>query len=405
MGGRIIIIGAGQAGAQAAASLRQAGYSGDILMFGAENELPYQRPPLSKAYLQGELAADRLFLRPKAFYEQQNIDLRPGVRIARIDPAAKIIVTEAGDEFAYEKLLLATGAPPRRLDCPGADLKGVHYLRTIEDSDALRPALSRGGRLVIVGAGYIGLEVAASARKAGVDVTVLEMADRVLARVAGKEISAFFEALHRAHGVDLRLGAALKGFEGQGLVEAAVLETGEKIACSAVLVGVGARPSTRLAEDAGLTLANGVWTDDHARTSDPSIYAAGDCASHPSPIYGRRMRLESVPNAIEQAKIAGANMAGGDAVYDAVPWFWSDQYDVKLQTVGVSEGADRTFIRGDVAAKKFSVWYFANGRLLAVDAVNDPAAFAASKKLIAARIPVDAKKLADPESDLKSLVP
>lgn len=404
--GAIIIIGAGQAGAQASASIRQAGYDGEIIMFGAEKEPPYQRPPLSKAYLQGELGADRLVLRPRAFYAQQKIDLRLGVRVARIDSAAKIVATDAGEEVGYDKLLLATGAPPRRLDCPGADLIGVHYLRTIADSDALRPALAAGGRLVIVGAGYIGLEVAASTRKAGLDVAVLEMADRVLARVAGREISGFFENLHREHDVDLRLGATLKEFEGRnGRVTAAVLETGEKIACSAVLIGVGARPATRLAEEAGLTLANGVWTDDHARTSDPSIFAAGDCASHPSPIYGRRMRLESVPNAIEQAKVAGTNMAGGDAVYDAAPWFWSDQYDVKLQTVGVCEGADLAVVRGDVAARKFSVWYLAAGRLLAVDAVNDPAAFAVSKKLVAAKSSPDPKKLADPAADLKSLVP
>lgn len=404
MGGRIIIIGAGQAGAQAAASARQAGFDGEILMFGAEKEPPYQRPPLSKAYLQGELAAERLSLRPPAFYEQQQIDLKTGVRVAAIKPGAKIIVTEKGDEFSYDRLLIATGAPPRQLDCQGSDLPGVHRLRTIADSDALRPALSSGGRLVIIGAGYIGLEVAASARKAGRDVTVLEMADRVLARVAGREISSFFADLHRAKGVDLRLGAALRSFEGTARVEAAVLESGERIACGAVLIGVGARPSTRLAEEAGLRLANGVWTDEHAQTSDPSIYAAGDCASHPSPIYGRRMRLESVPNAIEQAKVAGVNLAGGSAVYDAVPWFWSDQYDAKLQTVGVFEGADRTIVRGDIAARKFSVWSFSGPRLLAVDAVNDPAAFAASKKLIAGKIAIDAKKLADPETDLKSLV-
>jgi 3-phenylpropionate/trans-cinnamate dioxygenase ferredoxin reductase subunit len=406
MGAPIVIIGAGQAGAQAAASLRQAGFGGAVVMFGAEAEPPYQRPPLSKAYLQGDLAADRLYLRPAAFFEQQKIDFRAGVRVAKIDPEAKTVTTEAGDVLAYDRLLLATGAPPRRLDCPGAELKGVYYLRTIADSDALRPALLHGRRLAIVGAGYIGLEVAASARKAGIDVTVLEMADRVLARVAGKEISAFFENLHRDHGVDLRLGAMLKGFEEKnGRVAAAVLETDEKIACDAVLIGVGARPSTRLAEEAGLTLANGVWTDDHARTSDPSIYAAGDCASHPSPIYGRRMRLESVPNAIEQAKVAGANMAGGDVAYDAVPWFWSDQYDVKLQTVGVSEGADHVVVRGNLGTRKFSVWYFSGARLLAVDAVDDPSAFAASKKLLAAKSSPDPKKLADPATDLKSLVP
>lgn len=404
MGGRAIIIGAGQAGAQAAASMRQAGFGGDIVMLGAETELPYQRPPLSKAYLQGDLDAERLFLRPAAFYDQQKIDLRLGVRVTKIDRDAKIVITERGDELSYETLLLATGAPPRRLDCAGSDLEGVHYLRTIADSDLLRPALAAGGRLVIVGAGYIGLEVAASARKAGLSVTVLEMADRVLARVAGKEISAFYEQTHLSHGVDLRLRATLERFEGAGKVSAVVLEDGEKIPCAAVLVGVGARPATRLAEEAGLTLANGVWTDDHARSSDPAIYAAGDCASHPSPFYGRRMRLESVPNAIEQAKVAGINMAGGDAVYDAVPWFWSDQYDVKLQTVGVSEGADRTVLRGDINARKFSIWYLQNGRLLAVDAINDPAAFAISKRLLGARAVIDPKILADPAADLKSLV-
>lgn len=402
MSGRAIIIGAGQAGAQAALSMRQAGFDGEIVMFGEEAEPPYQRPPLSKAYLQGELEKERLYLRPLAFYEQQKIELRRGIAVAAIDRAAKTVATGDGATLAYDKLLIATGAPPRRLSCQGADLQGVHYLRTMAGADALRPVLSAGGRIVIVGAGYIGLEVAASARKAGLSVTVLEMADRVLARVAGKEISAFYENLHRDHGVDLRLGVALDHFEGRRCVEAAALKSGEKIACNAVLVGVGAAPATALAEAADLRIANGVWTDDHARTSDPDIYAAGDCASHPSPIYERRLRLESVPNAIEQAKVAGANMAGGDAVYDAVPWFWSDQYDVKLQTVGVSEGADETVLRGDPAAKKFSVWYLQRGRLLAVDAVNDPAAFAVSRKLVGKA--ADAKILADPQTDLKSIV-
>lgn len=403
MSGRAIIIGAGQAGAQAAQSLRQAGFGGEIVMFGQEAVLPYQRPPLSKAYLQGDLEKERLYLRPLAFYEQQKIDLRRGAAVGVIDRAAKSVATKAGQTLAYDKLLIATGAPPRRLSCQGTDLKGVFYLRTMADSDALRPILSAGGRIVIVGAGYIGLEVAASARKAGLSVTVLEMADRVLARVAGKEISAFYEKLHLDHDVDLRLGAALDHFEGQGKVEAAVLKSGEKIGCGAVLVGVGAAPATALAEAADLRIANGVWTNERAQTSDPDIYAAGDCASHPSSIYERRLRLESVPNAIEQAKVAGTNMAGGNAVYDAVPWFWSDQYDVKLQTVGVSEGADETVLRGDPAAKKFSVWYLQRGRLLAVDAVNDPAAFAISRRLVG-KSAADAKILADPTTDLKSLV-
>lgn len=404
MNGRHIIIGAGQAGAQAALSLRQAGFDGEIVMIGAEAEPPYQRPPLSKAYLQGDLEKDRLFLRPAAFYETQKISLRLNVRVSAINRAANSVETDDGETLGYDKLLIATGAPPRKLVCAGANLAGVHYLRTIADSDALRPVMKKGGRIVIVGAGYIGLEVAASARKAGLDVTVLEMADRALARVAGKEISSFFEKLHRDHGVDLRLGAALDHFEGDGRLQAAILKSGDRIDCNSVLVGVGAAPSTALAEAADLRIANGIWTDEHAQTSDPDIFAAGDCASHPSPIYDRRLRLESVPNAIEQAKVAGANMAGGDVVYDAVPWFWSDQYDIKLQTAGISEGADQTIVRGDFSAKKFSVWHLSGPRLLAVDAVNDPAAFAASKRLISARASIDAKKLADPETDLKSLV-
>ena len=405
MGERAIIIGAGQAGAQAAQSLRQGGFAGDILMIGDEVSPPYQRPPLSKAYLQGALGVERLFLKPDAFYEQQAILLRLGERIDEIDRAkGEIILAGNGERLGYDKLLLATGAPPRRLNAPGADLPGVYYLRTIADSDVLRPAFSKVGRIVIVGAGYIGLEVAASARKAGLDVTILEMADRVLARVAGPEISSFFETVHSEAGVDLRLGARLASFDGQGRVEAAILEDGEMIRCDAVLVGIGAVPATALAAGAGLKIDNGVWTDEFAKTSDPAIYAAGDCASHPSQFYGRRLRLESVPNAIEQAKVAGANMTGGNLVYDAVPWFWSDQYDVKLQTVGVSEGADEIILRGDPGERRFSVWSLKSGQLLAVDAINDPAAFAISKRLIAAGGDVDAKMLADPGQDLKSLL-
>ncbi len=403
MSGQAVIIGAGQAGAQGAQSLRAAGYEGRIILLGEEPAAPYQRPPLSKAYLQGTLSADRLALKPEAFYAQNGVDLRLGVKAAAIDRKNARVAIEGGEAIAYDRLLLATGAPPRRLHCPGTELTGVHYLRTIADCEGLRPVLAGARRLVIVGAGYIGLEVAASARKAGREVTVLEAQARVLQRVAGPEISAFFESLHRAHGVDLRLGAALSHFEGRGRIERAALMSGETIDCDAALIGVGAMPAIELAKDAGLAIDNGVTTDEHAATSDPAIYAAGDCASHPSKLYGRRMRLESVPNAIEQAKVAAANMAGGSLVYDAVPWFWSDQYDVKLQTAGVAEGADETIVRGDPAAARFSVWSLKEGRALAVDAVNDPGAFLAAKKIIAAKTPLDAKTLADPATDLKSL--
>ncbi len=398
-----VIIGAGQAGVQGAQSLRQAGFKGRIVLVGDEPQAPYQRPPLSKAYLQGTLGADRLALKPDAFFAQNEIDLRLGVRIAAIDRRAGRLETLTGEAIPFDRLLIATGAPPRQLDCPGTELSGLHYLRTLADCERLAPVLGARRRLVIVGAGYIGLEVAASARKAGCAVTVLEAQARVLQRVAGPEISAFFDARHRAEGVDLRLGAMLAGFEGRGSVEAAILASGERIACDGALIGIGAAPAIALAAAAGLAIDNGIATDEGAHTSGFAIFAAGDCASYPSRLYGRRLRLESVPNAIEQARVAGANMAGGAAVHDAVPWFWSDQYDVKLQTAGVADGADSVVMRGDPSSGRFSVWSLKAGRLLAVDAVNEPAAFLAAKKIIAAKKLVDAKSLADPAADLKSL--
>lgn len=373
-------------------------------MLGEEALPPYQRPPLSKAFLQGDLVEDRLYLKPPAFYEKGAIDLRTGVSVVAIDRAAREVALSSGESLAYDKLLLATGAPPRRLSCPGTELSGVHYLRTAADSKALRPVLAAGRRLVVVGAGYIGLEVAAVARKAGLEVTVIEAMDRVLKRVACPPVSQFYEALHRSRGVDLRLDARLAGFEGVDKVEAARLEGGETISCDTALVGVGAAPATSLAEAAGLRVDNGVWVDESARTDDPAIWAAGDCTNFPSPLYGRRMRLESVPNAIDQAKTAAAGMAGKRAVYDTVPWFWSDQYEVKLQTAGLGEGADTVVMRGEPGALKLSVWHLKGGRLLAVDAINDIPAFAVGKRLIAAKAAPDPKTLADPASDLKSLL-
>ena len=403
MAERIIIIGAGQAGAQAAASLRQEGFAGAVVMIGDEPVPPYQRPPLSKAFLQGELAEERLFLRPAAFYEKERIELKTAAA-SSIDRASRTVTLTTGERLSYDKLLLATGAPPRRIGCPGAELPGVRYLRTIADSLALRPVLDSKKRLVVIGAGYIGLEVAAVARKAGLEVTVIEAVDRVLKRVACPPVSEFYETLHRSRGVDLRLEARLAGFEGDGHVEAVRLETGETIPCGGALVGIGAAPATALAETADLKVDNGVWVDEATRTDDPAIWAAGDCSNFPSPLYGRRLRLESVPNAIEQAKAAAASMAGKPAVYDAVPWFWSDQYEVKLQTAGLGAGADAIVTRGETGAMKLSVWYLKEGRLLAVDAINDIPAFAVGKRLIAAKASPDPKILADPDADLKSLL-
>lgn len=405
MENRTIIIGAGQAGAQGGQSLRQAGYEGEILMIGEEPFLPYQRPPLSKAYLKGELTQERLFLRPQQFYEQNKIELRLSERVEKIDRENKSVVTSKGDTLCYDRLLIATGAPPRRLPCPGADLENIYYLRSLSDSDALRSIISANGRIVIVGAGYIGLEVAAVARAAARDVTVLEIADRVLARVACEELSEFYQSLHRGHGVDLRLSTGLDGFVGEnGALRSVKLSNGEEIECVAALVGIGAAPQVDLAEDAGLDVGNGIVVDDHARTSDPSIWAAGDCANFSSPRYGRRMRLESVPNAIEQAKVACANIAGKDVVYDAIPWFWSDQYDVKLQTIGLAEGADNRVVRGAAASNKFSVWHFSGDVLLSVDAINDPAAFAVAKKAMTIGVEISREAVADESADLKSLL-
>ena len=399
---KAVIIGAGQAGAQGAQSLRQSGFTGSITLIGEESALPYQRPPLSKAYLKGDEAEERLLLRPSAFYEQQGIALRLGERVTAIDRAAKSLSLKSGETCPYDKLLIAAGAPPRRLQAPGADLLGIYYLRTLKDSDALRDILTIDGRIVIVGAGYIGLEVAAVARSAGRDVTVLEMADRVLARVAGEDVSAFYQTLHQSEGVDLRLGAGLAGFEGdKGAVSAAILSSGEKIPCAAALIGVGAAPDLDFAS--GLEIENGLVVNNMAQTTDPSIWAAGDCTNFPSARYGRRLRLESVPNAIEQAKAAAVNMAGGESIYDPLPWFWSDQYHVKLQTVGLAQGYDATVARGSPDEIPFSVWYFQNDRLIAVDAMNDPASFAVAKRLLGANAPVTADDVRDAR-DIKELM-
>ena len=403
MGEHVVIIGGGQAGLQAAASLRQNKYAGDVTILCAEECLPYQRPPLSKAYLKGELAGERLYFRPDDFFETQNINLRLSTRATSIDPKKRIVETAAGDNLAYDRLLIATGAPPRKLNAPGGDLGGLYYLRTLKDSDALRPILSRDGRIVIVGAGYIGLEVAAVMRAAGKDVTVLEMADRVLARVASPPVSAFYAKLHADAGVEFRFKESLDSFVGKGDVEAVKTSSGDVIECSAALIGIGANPDIQIAKDAGLDVENGIVVDEFARTSDPNIWAAGDCANFPSKRYGRRLRLESVPNAIEQAKAAATNMAGGDVVYDPLPWFWSDQYDVKLQTVGLIDGADETIVRRSPDTRKFSVWYFKDGALLAVDAINEPAAFAMGKKALTQGLSAAPADLADETNDLRTL--
>ena len=383
MSERCVIVGAGQAGAQAAQSLRQGGFTGNIQLLGEEPHPPYQRPPLSKKYLAGDMTADRVWLRPMEFYEANNVALRTGLTVTGIDREARSIACshsnagEAGssntsETIGYDHLLLATGTRPRNLPLPGFDKKGVLPLRTMADVDAIRPYMGSGGRLVIIGAGYIGLEVAAVARSLGLTVSVLETQERVLARVVTPVLSTFFEGLHATNGVDLRFGVIVEGIEGDERANAVRLGSGERIECDLVLVAVGAAPNDQLAKAAGLDVEDGVLVDATCRTSDPHILAAGDCTRFHSQRFSQPIRLESVQNAIDQAKAAAATICGKPGLYDPVPWFWSDQYDVKLQIAGLSQGHDEAKIVGDPAGGSFYVAYLRDDALLAVDSINHP---------------------------------
>ncbi len=401
----IVIVGAGQAGAAMAARLRSEGYDGPLTLLGAEPDPPYQRPPLSKAYLLGEMERERLFLRPLSFYAENGIELHLGTEVAALDAGAKRIALGTGETIGYSQLALTTGATPRRLPAAiGGDLDGVFTVRGLADIDALAPRVVSGARAVILGGGYIGLEAAAVARKRGMDVTVIEMAPRILARVASPETAAFVAALHEAQGVRIRTETALARLEGDdaGAVTSAVLESGEEIPADLVIAGIGVTPDTRLAEAAGLTIDNGIAVDSYGRTSDPAIWAAGDCASFPW--RGRRMRLESVQNAIDQAEAAARNMLGANEPYDPVPWFWSDQYDLKLQMAGLGLAADRIVVRPGGAPGALSHWYFSGDTLLAVDAMNDPRAYMVGKRLLEMGRSADPEALADPETNLKALL-
>jgi len=398
----IVVIGAGQAAGQAAASLRQEGYEGEITIIGDEAQAPYQRPPLSKAYLSGEVGLDRVLVRPENFYADKGINLQTGVRVESINRADKTIATSTGSTLSYDKLLIATGSRPRILNIQGSDLKGLHYLRTVDDVDGIRTAMEAAKNVCIVGGGYIGLEVAAVAKKAGHNVTVLEMEDRILQRVTTAEMSEFYHALHTGRGVDIRVNTMVSGFAGENGRVTSVLCGDESIPADLVIVGIGIIPNVELAEAAGLTCDNGIVVNDHCQTSDPDIYAAGDCTNHPNPILDRRLRLESVPNAMEQARTACSNMLGGDKTYAAVPWFWSDQYELKLQMVGFSADGDQSVLRGDKASNEFAVFYLKDGNVVAVDAVNSPKEFMVAKQLYGKA--VNEADLANPAFELKELL-
>ena len=398
----IVIVGAGQAAGQAAASLRQEGYEGAITVLGEEAYPPYQRPPLSKQYLSGEQALERVFVRPAQFYQDKNITLHTNTRVEAIDRAGKKVSASDGKQHGYDKLLLATGSRPRILKIPGADLAGIHYLRTIADVDAIREAMQGARRLCIVGGGYIGLEVAAVAVTAGLEVTVLEMESRILQRVTTQEMSDYYNQLHTSRGVKIQVNARVTGFAGEGQVTQVLCDHGTSLEADLVIVGIGIVPNVELAEAAGLTCDNGIVVDERCCTSDADIFAAGDCTNHPNPILGRRLRLESVPNAMEQARCAASNMMGGDKTYAALPWFWSDQYELKLQIVGFSADGDESVVRGDKAANQFAVFYLKQGAVVAVDAVNSPKEFMVCKQLYGKS--VDKAALADTSFDLKALI-
>ena len=399
----VIIVGAGHGAGQVAASLRQKKYAGAITIVGEEPWYPYQRPPLSKKYLAGEMPAERLYFKPESFYESQDVGVRLQTRVTAIDRNERRVTTDTDEALAYDHLVIATGSRARAIDVPGHDLAGIHYLRSIGDVDAIRDGFAEGRRIVIIGAGYIGLEVAAVAASAGLKVVVIEMAERVMSRVVSAEISAFYQRVHREHGVDIRLSTGLKAFGGDDTVDSVFVGDDEQIPADIVVVGIGILPNVELAENCGLDVDDGIVVDDHCRTSDARIFAIGDCTRHPNALLGRSLRLESVHNALEQAKTAAANICGEDAEYAQVPWFWSDQYDLKLQIAGLVQGYDQTIIRGDPDTHTFACLYLKEGRFIAIDAINRPKDFIQAKPLIAGKAEIAPEELADDEVELKDL--
>ncbi|MEQ7849381.1 NAD(P)/FAD-dependent oxidoreductase [Nocardioides kribbensis] len=391
--GTALVVGASHAGAQVVAGLRQQGWSGRVVLIGDEAVLPYHRPPLSKAYLSGKSGLAELAIRKPHFYAKQEIELLDA-RVESIERAERRLVMADGDSLSYDKLALCTGGRARLLPVPGADLPGVHYLRTFADVEQIRESAQPGRHAVIVGGGYIGLETAASLLALGLDVTVLEAAERVLMRVTAPEVSAFYERIHREAGVTIRTGALVEAMTGEARVREVQLAGGERLPADLVVIGVGIEPNTELAAAAGLLVDDGVVIDDHARTNDPDIVAAGDCTSHWMTRYGRRIRLESVPNASEQAKAAAATMCGKEKTITALPWFWSDQYDLKLQIAGLSTGYDEILLSGDPTQDRdFTCFYLREQKLIAADCVNRPRDFMRSKQKIAQGLEADRAEL------------
>ncbi|WP_430258468.1 NAD(P)/FAD-dependent oxidoreductase [Neorhizobium sp. IRS_2294] len=402
--GRLVIVGAGQAGFALAAKLRALKDERPITMIGSEDVIPYQRPPLSKKYLMGEMSFDRLTFRPETWFAEHDVELRLSTFVEEIDRDAKTIRMQDGSVLEYEHLALTTGSTPRTLPASiGGDLTGVFTVRDKRNADLLADEMKAGRRLLIIGGGYIGLEAAAVARHLGLEVTLIEMADRILQRVASKETADVMRAIHAEHGVVIREKTGLTRLIGEdGRVRGAELSDGTVIDIDFVIVGIGVTPNDRLAQQCGLDVGNGILVDDYARTSDPAIFAMGDCAM--LPWKGNNIRLESVQNAVDQAELVAATLTGSAEPYEAKPWFWSDQYDVKLQIAGFNLGYDETVMRPGSREGSVSIWYFREGRLIAVDAINDAKAYVTGKKLLDNGMTADKALIADPATDLKQLL-
>ena len=400
----IVIVGAGQCGGQCADALLRAGYEGRLTLIGDERHPPYQRPPLSKQLLAGAIPPERTFLKPPGHWAEKGVELVLGRRAVSVDRDARHVVLDDGSTVDFAALVLATGSRPRELALPGRGLQGIHDLRTLDDVDAIRGGLREGARLVVVGGGFIGLEVASVARGLGAEVTVLEAAGRLLPRVVPPAMSAWFRRLHESHGVTVHTGVAVQAFEGRDGRVSAVATAAGPHAADLVVMGVGIVPNQELAADCGLPCDDGIMVDDHCRTADAAVLAAGDCTRHPQPLLGGTLRLESVHNATAQARVAAANLMGGDERYAEIPWFWSDQYDVKLQMIGLSSGHDRAVVRGDMDGGAFIVFYLRDGVPVAADAVNSARDFMACRKLIPRLEAVDPARLADPDTPLNDLL-
>jgi len=405
MSTQCIIVGGSHAGAQVAISLRQEGWENGILVISDEAHLPYHRPPLSKGFVSGDKSLDNILLRPASYYEQRNIEFLFNVSVNAIDRVNKQISCSDGKSRHYEKLALTTGARTRKLELPGSTLAGMHYLRSAKDAQAIRESSTHAKHAVIVGGGYIGLELAASFSKAGIKVTVLEVAPRVLARVAAAEVAEFYSRVHREEGVNIVTSTSAAAFKGDTHVTAVVDTEGKEHAADVVVLGVGISPNSELAERAGLEVNNGIVVNQYAQTSDANIVAAGDCTNHPNPLLGRSLRLESVPNATEQAKCAAASLCNKQKEYASLPWFWSDQFDLKLQTAGINEGYDRVVVRGDAhASRSIAVFYLKENKVIAVDCVNRAPEFAVIKKALSKKLELRVDKLADETIKPKELI-